>query len=125
MPNSEQASAPPAPPTGVNHYNVFASVLALIYMGIILLGFYIVFQNPFGDSASANKMEVNGIIMIILSVPMCIASAASLFFPAKKWAWIAHIIIAAITTSSCCMAPFGIYIIAKYLDPEVKRYFDI
>ena len=116
-PESKPTTPPQTLPAGVNHYNTFACVLSLGYMGLFLLLCYLVFQTSFSSGPLAYEL-------LITSLFMCILHAASLFFPRKKWAWIAHITIAALATGSCFFSPFSIYIIARYLEPEVKGYFD-
>lgn len=112
---------PQAMPAGVNHYNTFACILSLLYMSVVLLGCFMLFQMGLIATEAAEDL----ILLVIANASLCAICASSLFFPRTRWAWIAHLVIASMATGSCCFAPFTLYIIARYLEPEVRDYFGV
>lgn len=112
-------------PAAVTYYRIYAGVLAVLYLAVVGIGAALLMFNGEFSGHERGEMIVNAVVFIAVGLPLLFASGASIFFPQRKWTWIAHVIIAAMGTSSCCFAPFSILIILKYLEPDVKRYYGV
>lgn len=112
-------------PSAVTYYRIYAGVLAVIYAALVIAGIGMLVASPSMSGKDQLEFIVYGVVFVVMGVPLAIASVVSMFLPQRKWAWFMHVIMAAMGTSSCCFAPFAIFIIIKYLEPDVKRYFGV
>lgn len=112
-------------PSAVTYYRIYAGVLALLYVILVIAGLGMLIASPSMRGEEQLEAIIYGIALMATCIPLAIASVASMFLPQRKWAWVMHVIMAAMGTSSCCFAPVAIFIIIKYLEPDVKRYFGV
>ena len=110
-------------PQGVFFYQLYAAFLALIYTLTALMGVVMLSGGLGSQEAERAEQLIYGVAFLGVSLPLMVASAATIFLPRRPWAWVCHVIMIALGTSSCCLLPFSIVLLIKYLEPDVKRYF--
>lgn len=67
---------------------------------------------------------VQGIIFMIVSLPLMAIFVFGLNLPRRKWGWIFGIVLIAIgLTSPCCM-PASIPLLIFWMKPELRRFYN-
>jgi len=96
---------------------VIYALLAILGIGLAVMSMGMSPSDP--DTGEAMFM---GILVVGVTIPCMIGFAAGPFLPRKKWAWIYNLILIAMGMGSCWM-PLSLYLMIKWVEPEVKDFY--
>lgn len=109
-------------------YMAYCLILSIIYVlcffaGVALLAFGPQIAEEAGEDAVL--LQVQGGILIGISIPLAALFGAAPFLPKKKWAWIYGFFPICIGFTSCCILPFSIALLIFWLKAETKAFFNV
>ena len=103
---------------------LYAIAFGVMYLLLVLLGIVMLVLPSAWDSRHGNlPMGVQGIIFIVVSIPLGVLSAVAAFAPRKKWGWTINFVIQAIGTTGCCCMPLALPLLIRWMKPDVKAAF--
>lgn len=115
----------PAKPPVIKWYVVYSIAMALLYIGCTVFGGFLSFADLSSFSAGRDLMgmKIQGIIMLVVGIPLFFLYAAAPFLPRKPWNWIFSMVLICIGMTSCCCIPACIPLLIFWIKPETKQYF--
>lgn len=109
-------------------YIAYCSILALLYVlcaaaGVALL----IFGPDIAEEANEDAVfiQIQGGVLLAISIPLTALFGAAPFLPKKKWAWIYGFFPICIGFTSCCILPFSIALLIFWLKSETKAFFNV
>jgi len=114
-----------AKPPVIKWYLIYCIAMALLYIGCTVFGGLLTFADLSSFSAGRDLMEmkIQGIIMLVVGIPLFFLYAAAPFLPRKPWNWIFSIVLICIGMTSCCCIPACVPLLIFWIKPETKEYF--
>lgn len=75
------------------------------------------------NGPEAFEMMLTGGVLVGVSAPLLAGFVAAPFLPRRKWVWMYDIILIGLGMGSCLWMPLSLYLLIKFLEPEVRDYF--
>jgi hypothetical protein len=114
-------------PGVVTWFRVYCGALALVYLGCIVGGIFVLVTSGdtrgTSDAVSRGVMLGYGAALIVLGLVLSAAFAAGVFLPPKPWVWVYGIVLISIGFMSACCLPFCVALLIFWLKPEARAYF--
>lgn len=108
-------------------FRVYCSFMAFLYLLCTLGGIGALVISMTGNIPKNDErimLIVQGIIFMIVSLPLMAIFVFGLNLPRRKWGWIFGIVLIAIgLTSPCCM-PASIPLLIFWMKPELRRFYN-
>lgn len=126
-PGSLSSPLSPARPGVWTWYVVYCVAMGMLYAGVLAMGIVslamsetIAADDP---TTSAGDVQIFGVAMIAISLPICIFYCAAPLLPKRRFAWIYGIVAIALGMTSLCCLPVTIPLIIFWIKPETIAYF--
>ena len=117
-----QIQQPAGPPPVWRWYTVYVIAMALMYLGVMVLGIALtVIDLP--TRSDDVPIAVQGVLMAVIGAPFFLLYAAALFLPKRPWTWVFHLVLICVGLTSACCAPASIPLLIYWLKPETKAAF--
>ena len=100
----------------------YIASLVFVYALCVLGGIAAVVYGVSSSGPESLQLTIMGGMGVGIGLPLMIGVGAAPFLPRKKWAWIYDVILIAFGMGSLWM-PLSIFLLIKFLEPEVKDYF--
>lgn len=97
--------------------------LVFTYALLVAMGVGLAIMGMSSSGSDASEAVFMGILITGITVPCMIGFGAGAFLPRKKWAWVYTLILIGMGMGSCWM-PLSIYLMIKWVEPEVKDYYN-
>lgn len=102
---------------------LYVASLVFVYTLCVVGGLIAVAYGLSSPGPDALQWTLTGGMIAGISLPLLLGIGAAPFLPRKKWVWIYDIVLIAIGMGSCLWMPLSIFLLIKFLEPEVKEYF--
>ncbi len=118
-------SRPPAMPSVVTWFRVYAGVMTFIYMLLLVVAVLILaFAPSLADGDNPEEvLLIQGTVFAVISLPLGGMFIIGAFMPVKPWAWIYGIVLIGLGMTSCCCLPATIPLLIFWIKPETQTYF--
>ena len=119
-------AAPTGPPAVLTWFKVYAVGMTLLYMLVIVAGvlIYVMADEFTGEpEMGPEEARIQGVVMIVVGVPLAALFAAGAVLPRRPWVWIYDIVLIAIGLTSCCLWPATIPLLIFWIKPEARGWF--
>jgi hypothetical protein len=110
-------------PAIISWYKLYAGVLVFLAIVTVVTGGLILRSSRWFHGNEGLMMGLGGVTLVAGLISGVVAGA-SIFFPRKKWAYIAHIAIMAMSMSLVVLIPVCIPLLLRYNKPDVKSWYD-
>lgn len=110
-------------PKAWNWFLFYIASLVLAYFLCVVGGVGLVVWGSTMSGPEATEMMLTGGILAGISVPFLVGVGAAPFLPRRKWVWTYDLILIALGMGSCLWMPLSIYLLIKWLEPDMKAYF--
>jgi hypothetical protein len=116
----------PAPPV-LPWYWAYCGAMALLYLACVAGGvLMIVFRESIAAAEprdSPTLWLVYGLALIAVGAVLAAVYLAAFFLPARRWAWVYHLVLIAFGLTSCCCLPASIPLLIFWIKPETQAHF--
>jgi hypothetical protein len=102
---------------------LYVASLVFTYFLCVVLGIGLLVWGTTLHGPDAAEMMFTGALVAGISMPFLVGVGAAPFLPRRKWVWVYDLILIAFGMGSCLWMPFSIYLLVKWIEPDVKNYF--
>ena len=114
---------PPEKPSVISWYKLYAGFLVFLGVATTIAGAVMLRSSRWFHGNEALMMGLGG-ITLVAGLAAGIVAGASIFFPRKKWAYISHLAIMAMSMSIVPLILICIPLLLRYNKPDVKAWYD-
>jgi hypothetical protein len=104
-------------------YNVYCSLMAVLYLLVIGFGLFFLMVDPGILEMPPLLANLMGAAYVGMGFILAGLFGAAPFLPPKPWSWIYGIVCIGIGLSSPCCMPASIPLLIYWIKPETRRYF--
>lgn len=115
---------PQAPPVW-KWYVAFCIVMAVMWLGLVILGLGFISTGPPNTEMSPQEAKVMGLIFVGLGVALAAPYVAAPFLPRRRWAWVVGIVLIVFSMSGTCCLPAAVPLLVFWVRPENKAFFGV
>ena len=114
---------PPATPGVWVWFVVYSIVMAVIYLGVMVMGIVFLVIDPPVLELEPFEVKIMGSIYGGLGFILLIPFAIAPFLPKRKWVWIYDLVLICLGMTSCCTLPACVALLVYWIRPEAKAFF--
>ena len=106
-------------------YVAFCAAMAVMWLGLVILGLNFILSGPPNQEMSPGDARVMGIIFIVLGAALMAPYVAAPFLPRRKWAWVLGIVLIVLSMTGTCCLPAAVPLLIFWVKPETKAFFNV
>ena len=110
-------------PGVVKWYHAYCIIMSFLYLLCTVIGFLMLLMDLEDLEMDPREAKIQGVVLLMLGIPLLVAFSLAPFFPRKSWAWIYGFVMIGIGMTSCCCLPASLPLLIFWIRPEAKDYF--